>query len=213
MTETVGLSTWIAPARTALLIIDMQADFASPIGRLAEWGADLSSVPAALAAAGRLARAARKAGVPVAFAGIQSAPDTDSVAWAERLRRRGGDPAVDMALCRRGERGAAFVGPLPQPGELIVAKTRFSAFFGTPLDAELRTRGVDSLVVCGMTTECCVDCTVRDAFHLDYHVFLAGDACAAYEPDLHQGALKSLDLGFAILVSTSQVVRAWGKSR
>ncbi len=199
-------------AGVALLVIDMQADFASPKGRLAEWGADLSRVPAALAAAERLARAARKAAVAVVFAGIQSTPETDSPVWAERMRRRGGDPAADLAICRRGEPGAAFVGPQPQPGELIVAKTRFSAFWGTPLDAELRARGVDSLVVCGMTTECCVDCTVRDAFHLDYHVFLAGDACAAYEPDLHQGALKSLDLGCAILVSTNQVVRAWGRS-
>jgi len=211
MTAPASLAAWIAPDRTALLIVDLQADFASPAGRLAQWGADLSSVPAALAAAERLAWAARQAGLPVVFVGLQTTPDTDSPAWAERIRRRGGEPDIDLALCRRGQPGAAFVGPTPQPGELVVAKTRFSAFFGTALDAELRRRGVDSLVVCGMTTECCVDCTARDAFHLDYHVFLAQDACAAYEPDLHLNALKSLDLSCAILVSTEQAAHAWGR--
>ena len=203
------LARWIAPARTALVIVDFQADFASPDGRLAEWGADLSSVPAALAAAERLAKAARHAGALVVFVGMQTSAATDSAAWAERTRRRGGDPEVDLALCRRGSPGAAFVGPTPESGDLVIGKPRFSAFVGTPLDAELRRRDVDTLVVCGMTTECCVDCTVRDAFHLDYQVFLAADACAAYEPELHAGALKSLDLSCAILVTADRAAKAW----
>jgi ureidoacrylate peracid hydrolase len=207
------LADWIAPARTALVFVDFQVDFAAPGGRLAEWGADLSTVPAALAAAERLARAARKAGVLVALVGMQTTPQSDSPAWAERMRRRGGDPVIDLALCRRGDPGAAFVGPQPQPGDLVVDKTRFSGFRGTSLDAELRLRGIDTLVICGMTTECCVDCTVRDAYHLDYQVFLVGDACAAYEPDLHDGALKSLDLSCAILVTADQAAKAWAAAR
>ncbi|QUD87154.1 cysteine hydrolase family protein [Phenylobacterium montanum] len=206
-----GLAAWIAPRRTALVIVDFQVDFASPEGKLAEWGADLSGAPVAMAAAERLAKAARRAGAPVAFVGMETTAEADSPAWAERIRRRGGDPQIDLALCRRGEPGSAFVGPLPQDGDLVIRKTRFSGFHGTALDAELRGRGIDTLVVCGMTTECCVDCTVRDAYHLDYQVFLAADACAAYEPDLHAGALKSLDLSCAILVTADQVAKAWGR--
>lgn len=204
-----GLKDWIAPGRAALVILDMQTDFAAPGGAMARAGADLAAVPAALASAQRLADAARAAGVPVVFVGLMTAPEDDSTAWAERLRRQGRDPAEDFALCRTGTRGAAFAGPIPLVGEPVVAKLRYSGFFRTDLDAQLQRLGVDTLVVAGLTTDCCVDCTVRDAFHLDYHVFLASDACAAYEADLHEAALKNLALNCAILVTTDEVVGVW----
>lgn len=204
-----SLKDWITPNRTALLIVDMQADFASPEGAAGRWGLDLSTVPAALAAAERLAEAARSAEVPVVFAGLFTTPLTDSPAWNERMRRRGGDPSVEAALCRDGEAGGAFVGPQPRLGELVVRKTRYSAFWGADLDARLKAMDVDTLVVAGLTTECCVADTAKDAFNLDYHVFIAADACAAYEPDLHVSALKMLDLNTAILTDTASVVAAW----
>ncbi len=207
-----GLRDWIDPARTALLVIDMQVDFASPDGALGLAGLDLSAVPPALASADRLAGSARAAGAAVVFVGLQTRPETDSPAWGERMRRMGG-AADDAGLCREGERGADFVGPGPLAGELVVAKTRYSGFFRTDLDARLRARGIDTLVVCGLTTECCVDCTVRDAFHLDYHVFLASDACAAYESDLHSVTLKTLALNCAILATVDELAAAWGANR
>jgi ureidoacrylate peracid hydrolase len=203
------LRTWIARGRAALVIVDMQTDFASPEGKMGRAGADLSAVPAALAAAQRLAGAARTAGVPVVFVGLMTSPEDDSAAWAERMRRQGVDPDEQLALCRAGTRGAAFVGPIPLVGEPVVAKLRYSGFFRTDLDAQLQRLGVDTLVIAGLTTECCVDCTVRDAFHLDYHVFVAADACAAYEPSVHEAALKSLALHCAIAVTTDAVIAAW----
>jgi nicotinamidase-related amidase len=208
-----GLAEWIAPGRTALLIIDMQVDFASPDGALGQAGVDLSTVPAALTAAKRLADAARAAEVPVIFVGLQTQAAMDSPAWKDWMRRRGGDAESDSGLCRAGEPGAAFVGATPAPHERVIGKIRYSGFFGTTLDAALKAARVDTLVVCGLTTECCVDCTVRDAFHLDYHVFIAADACAAYEPDLHTGALKALALNCAILTDADQVIVAWAPAR
>jgi ureidoacrylate peracid hydrolase len=202
-----SLVEWLAPARTALVIVDMQADFGAPDGALGLAGVDLSAVPSALAAAERLVEAARAAGAAVVFVGLQTRPETDSPIWAERARRLGGDSLA--GLCRAGSPGADFIGPRPREGEAVIAKTRYSAFFGTSLNEMLRARGVDTLVVCGLTTECCVDCTVRDAFHRDYHVFLATDACAAYEAGLHEGALKSLALSCAILVTVDEAVAAW----
>jgi ureidoacrylate peracid hydrolase len=207
-----GLADWIARGRTAVLVIDMQVDFASPEGALGAAGVDLSAVPAALAAAKRLVEGARAADVPVIFVGLQTEPELDSPAWRERMRRQGGDPDADSGLCRAGQPGAAFVGPTPEPGEWVVAKLRYSGFFGTRLDLDLTTMGVDTLVVCGLTTECCVDSTVRDAFHLDYHVFVAADACAAYEPDLHAAALKSLELNCAIIIDTEGAIAAWAEA-
>lgn len=209
MSLALNLKDWIAPERTALLIVDMQTDFASSEGAAGRWGLDLSTVPPALTAAERLAEAARTAKIPVVFSGLFTTPETDSSAWNERMRRRGDDPSVDAALCRADEAGSAFVGPQPQPGELIIRKVRYSAFWDTDLDARLKTLGVDTLVIAGLTTECCVDGTARDAFNLDYHVFVAADACAAYEPDLHAGALKMLDLNTAILTDSASVAAAW----
>ena len=185
----------------------MQVDFASPEGALGQVGVDLSSVPAALLAAERLADAAREVGVPVIFVGLETIPALDSPAWREWMIRRGG--TGDAALCRLGTPGAEFVGPVPEPNELVIGKIRYSGFFRTALDAGLKALGVDTLVVAGLTTECCIDCTVRDAFHLDYHVFIATDACAAYDPALHEGSLKALELNCAILASTDDILDAW----
>jgi nicotinamidase-related amidase len=65
------------------------------------------------------------------------------------------------------------------------------------------------LVLAGLTTECCVDSTARDAFNHDFHVFVATDACAAYEPDLHAATLRMLDLNTAILTDADSVARVW----
>ena len=206
-----GLAAWIAPRRTAVLVIDMQVDFASPNGALGGF-VDFSTVGPALAAAERLTEAARSAGAPVVFVGLKTEAGSDSPAWRERMRRRGGDPDDESGLCRAGTPGVAFFGPKPLAGEAVVFKTRYSGFHDTDLDAVLKRLGVDTLVVCGLTTECCVDSTVRDAFHRDYHVFIAADACAAYEPDFHEPPLKSLEANCAFLTSVDAVAAAWAEA-
>lgn len=203
------LKAWIAPSRTAVLIVDMQVDFASPEGALAAYF-DMSTVQPAVGAAERLAEIARAAGVTVVFAGLFTTPETDSPAWLERIRRQGGDPDGEAAICRSGTPGSGFYGPRPAPGELVVKKTRYSAFARSDLDVRLKALGVDTLVIAGLTTECCVDSTVRDAFDLGYHVFVAADACAAYEADLHLASLKIMALNSAILTDTVRVAEAWG---
>jgi nicotinamidase-related amidase len=200
---------WIAPERTALVIVDMQVDFAAPEGVIGQMGVDLSTVGPALAAAERLVAAARLAGVTVVFVGLFTSPQTDSPMWRERMARLGGDPDVESDLCRVGEAGSDFYGPRPIEGEHVVEKTRYSAFIGADLEPWLRARGIDTLVLCGLTTECCVDCTARDAFHRDFHVFVPADACAAYEVDVHEAALKIMGLNFAMLTTSSEVISSW----
>ena len=200
---------WIAANRTALLIVDMQVDFAAPQGVIGQMGVDISAVAAALTGAERLAQAARTAGVPVIFAGLFTSRATDSAAWRERMTRRGGNAEIESDLCRAGQTGSDFYGPRPLEGELVIEKTRYSAFFGTDLESRLRALGVDTLVLCGLTTECCVDCTARDAFHRDVHVFVPADACAAYEAQAHEAALAVMGLSFAILTDVDAVTTAW----
>jgi nicotinamidase-related amidase len=192
-----------------VVIVDMQVDFASPEGVSGQWGLDLSTVPAALSAAERLTVSARAAGAPVVFVGLFTTPETDSDVWDERMRRLGNDPEAGPALCRAGSPGSDFVGPLPQKDELVFRKTRYSPFWDTDINARLEALEVDTLIVAGLTTECCVADTAKDAFNRDYHVFVAADACAAYEPDLHVGALKMLHLNTAIVTDTASIVAAW----
>ena len=200
------LADWIAPARAALLIIDTQVDFAAPDGALARAGADLSKVPAVLQAVEALASAARAAQALVVFVGLSTQAATDSPVWAERARRLG---MADAPLCRLGSPGAAFHGPQPAAGDLVIGKARYSAFYGTDLDARLRRQGIDTLVLCGLTTECCVTATAFDAWQRDYHIILPTDAVAAYDDALHRGALQILALNCAVLAAAAQVVAAW----
>ena len=202
-----SLRDWIAPARTALLLVDMQVDFAEPDGAMGKAGMDLSMVGPALRNAVLLADAARAAGVPCLFARLITRESDETDLLLEWKRRRGTEH--DAPLCREGARGAAFVGPLPREGEVVFSKNRYDAFCGTGLDAHLRGIKRDTLVIAGLTTECCVDSTVRDAFERDYHVFIAADAVAAYEKGLHDGALKALELNCAILTSSADIRDVW----
>ncbi len=205
------LAAWVTPSRTALLVVDMQVDFASPQGVLGQAGVDLSPVPAALAAAEGLAAGARNAGVAIAFAGLRSRPETDSLVWSAWRARMGDAGDASSSLCRAGSPGAAFVGPVPEAGETVIFKTRYSPFFRTDLEQRLRDLGVDTLVICGLTTECCVACAARDAFERDFHVFLAADACAAYGEALHDHALTALALNCATVVEAADVLSAWAE--
>lgn len=199
---------WIAPKRTALLLIDFQVDFASPDGAMAARGADLDDVPAALAQAQRLADAARTAKVPVIFVRLVTKPGTESKVAREASRRHGDEPP----LCAQGKRGADFFGPQPGPGEAVISKSRFSAFAGTGLADQLHAQGIDTLVLAGLTTECCVAATAWSGFELDFHVFIAADACAAYEEDLHFSTLEALQLSGALLAEAGEFAQVWKKS-
>jgi len=203
------LTPLLAPSRTALVIIDVQRDFAAPDGLLGQWGADLSSVPPALDRAEALIAAARRAGVPLLYVLLETRPETDSEALRQFMARRGIDPDTGPAICRAGTAGAEPYRLLPQAGDLIVRKVLYSAFSGTDLAETLKARGIDTLVLTGLTTDCCVDCTARDGFHQDFNIFLAHDACAAPDPDTHAGALNGLARNCAILLDSDAILSAW----
>ena len=203
-----ALGPMIVPARTALLVIDAQVDFIAPHGMMGLAGADLSGVAPALERIQRLIAAARSARATVGFARVMTRPETDSDAL-KLLMARKGLPPESVAICREATGGADYYGVAPNSGELEVAKTLFSSFVGTGLEECLRKRGVDTLVIAGFTTECCVDCTVRDAFHRNFNVFVVADGCAAYSPGLHDGALNALGANCALLVESNAVLAAW----
>ncbi|MEC4591961.1 MULTISPECIES: cysteine hydrolase family protein [Nitrospirillum] len=207
-----ALPPMIRPDRTALLVIDPQVDFIAPEGAIGQAGLDLGVVEPTLDRIRPLLAAARAAGVPPVFIRVITRPKTDGAALKALYERRGW-PAEAVGICRAGTPGADYYGVAPENGEMEVEKVLFSAFAGTDFEARLRAQGIDTLVVCGFTTECCIDCTVRDAFHRDFHVFIVADACAAYEPALHWGALHALSKNCALLVESGDVAAVWGQAR
>jgi biuret amidohydrolase len=207
-----ALAPMIAPARTALLVIDVQVDFIAPNGAIGAAGVDLSVVPPVLDRIDPLIAAARASGTTVGFVRVVTRPETDSDALRLHAARRGLPPEA-IAICRDGTPGADYYHVRPMPGDLEIRKALFSSFVGTNLELELRKRGIDTLVVVGFTTECCVDCTVRDAFHRNFNVFVVADACAAYSTDLHYGALNALAANCALLVDTDAVLTAWAPAQ
>jgi biuret amidohydrolase len=198
----------IAPSRTALLVIDVQVDFVSPDGAARLWTTDFARFDRPLRNIETLAAAARKAGVPLVFLRVVTRPETDTEAL-RLLNQRKGHPPDSLAICRAGTQGADYHRVRPQPGDIEIEKSLYSGFVGTDLEARLHHLGVDTLVLSGFTTDCCVDCTARDAFHRNYNVFVVGDACAAYEDELHRGTLAALSRNCALLTDTQAVVDAW----
>jgi len=199
---------WIAPTRTALLVIDCQVDFGASDGEMARRGADMTAPLAALEKAQALVEAARSAGVAVVFVRLITNPAAESYVIRESRARQGED---GPDLCVEGTHGADFVGPQPLPGELVISKNRYSAFARTGLADQLHAGGIDTLVLAGLTTECCVASSAWDGFEHDFHIFIAEDACAAYEPDLHSHALKALALSGATVASVQEFAENWKK--
>ena len=178
---------------TALLVIDCQVDFGSPDGEMARQGKDMTAPQAAVKMCEQLVAAARAAKVKVVFVGLTSRPGEHN-------------------LCVEATPGAAFIGPKPQAGDIVVSKTRYSAFARTGLGEVLRERGIDTVVLSGLTTECCVASSAWSAFEEGFAVVIVPDACAAYDTDLHTGALKALELSGAALSPSASLTAIWNKS-
>lgn len=202
------LPEMIKPATTALILIDLQVDFISPEGRMGQFGLDFSPVNEALTNIKKLVAAARKAGVLLVWPRVITSPETDMTAL-KRLALRKGRGEGSIATCRRDTMGADYYGLRPEPGDLEIEKTLFSSFHDTTLDKSLKAQGIETLIMTGFTTDCCVDCTAREAFHQNYNVFIATDACAAYSPALHLGALNGLAKNVGLLTDTQSVLTSW----
>jgi ureidoacrylate peracid hydrolase len=199
---------WIAPNRTALVINDMQVAFGSPDGEMARRGADVTACQAAVKKAEELTDAARAADVPVVFVRLLTHPGGEIRIMRESKERQGDDKPD---LCQEGSRGADFIGPQPRPGEAVFSKNHFSAFARTGLADQLHAQGIDTVVLAGLTTECCVQSSAWNAFEQDFHLFIAEDACAAYEEALHRHALKALQLSAATVAPVNDFVKAWSQ--
>lgn len=185
------------PAHTALVMIDMQRDFIEPGGFGATLGNDVSLLEPVVPAAAALIDWCRKNGVLVIHTQECHQPDLSDCPPAKRMRGkpslRIGDPGPMGRILILGEPGAGFVPELmPQAGDLVIAKPGKGAFYGTALGDELQQRGITHLIFGGVTTEVCVQTTMREANDRGYDCLLIEEATGSYFPEFKQSAIEMI---------------------
>ncbi len=185
------------PRSTALVLIDMQRDFLEPGGFGETLGNDVSRLHPAIAPCGELLALARRLRMLVVHTREGHLPDLSDVPPAKLARGqpslRIGDPGPMGRILIRGEAGHDIIPALaPVAGEIVIDKPGKGAFHATPLHALLVERGIDALIVCGVTTEVCVHTTVREANDRGYRCLVPGDACASYFPAFHTAGLAMI---------------------
>lgn len=197
----------IALDRSALLVVDMQNGFCDEQGSFAGLGFDVAPLKAAVAGCRALVEGARAAGVPVVFTRFVYQPGyVDAGVVPNELL-----PAIKDNKCiEAGSWDAEIVGELaPRPDEVVIDKSRYSSFYGTRLEPLLTSLGTRTLVICGVTTNMCVETTARDASQRDYRTFVVEDATGEFDADRHRHALQAIAFGFGWVVPSADVLAAW----
>jgi ureidoacrylate peracid hydrolase len=200
--------------KSAVVVVDMQNAFASRHGMLDIAGADLTGAPRVVNVISRILPAARGAGMPVVYLQMGYKPDLsdsggpESPNWHKELgiRMMNCRPELKGKLVTEGTWDFAIVDELaPQPGDIVIVKTRYSGFARTALDAELQARGVRYLFFTGIATNVCVESTLRDAYFLDYWPILITDASmAAGPPSVQEATLFNIESYFGWTIPSAE---------
>jgi biuret amidohydrolase len=185
------------PADAALLIIDMQRDFLEPGGFGESLGNDVSLLRRTIAPTRRLLDAARTAGLTVIHTREGHRADLADLAPAKKARGKPslaiGDRGAMGRLLVRGEPGHDIIPELyPLAGEPVIDKPGKGAFYATDLDTILKHRGVTQLIVCGVTTEVCVNTSVREANDRGFDCLVLEDCVGSYFPEFQEMGLRMI---------------------
>ena len=206
----------------ALVIIDMQRDFVEPGGFGAALGNDVSRLQACVPVIAGLLAVARRLGMPVIHTREAHKPDLSDCPPSKRLRGdcrlKIGDVGPMGRLLVDGEPGNAIIEALqPAPGEIEIAKPGKGAFYATPLQEILQQLGVTHLLFTGVTTEVCVQTTMREANDRGYACLLVEDGTESYFPEFKRATLDMISAQGGIVgwVASSESVvtgleRAYG---
>jgi len=200
--------TTIPLQNTAVLVVDMQRAFFDNNDSLGRSGVDVTPLRAAIPGTKRLIADARAAGIPVIFTryvyheGMVDFGPIRGIKAQDRMSSNSlgaGEPEIEII-----EELA------PRPGEIVIDKSRPSAFYGTRLEPVLNGLGIRNLVICGVTTNICVETTARDAGQRDYGTYVVRDAVAEFTPERNHYALFAIDWSFGETVTLDEVESSWG---
>jgi len=200
------------PATTALLVIDMQRDFIEPGGFGETLGNDVSQLAAIVPTVAALIAWCRTRGLRVIHTREGHRPDLSDCPPAKRRRgapsMRIGDAGTMGRILVDGEPGNEILPAVaPAAGETVIVKPGKGAFHATALDEILRQHGITHLLFAGVTTEVCVQTTMREANDRGYDCLLVDDACASYFPAFHQATLEMVRAQGGIVGWTAPLAR------
>jgi nicotinamidase-related amidase len=209
------------PARAALVIIDMQRDFLEPGGFGESLGNDVSLLRKTIEPTQQLLAAARAIGMTVIHTREGHRADLTDLPIAKKVR---GNPTLaigDMGtmgrILVRGEEGHDIIPELyPIAGEPVIDKPGKGAFYATDLDTILKNRGIAQLIVCGVTTEVCVNTSVREANDRGYDCLVVEDCCGSYFPEFQEMGLKMIKAQggiFGWVAPSEAVISALGEGK
>ena len=203
----------LALGQTAVIVIDMQNAYASPGGYLDLAGFDISGAQKVIDNSRGVLETARRAGMPVIY--FQNGWDPDYVEaggpgspnWhkSNALKTMRARPELHGQLLARGGWDYEIVDALkPEPGDIVLHKTRYSGFFNSQLDSVLRSRGIRNLIFVGIATNVCVESTLRDGFFLEYFGVVLEDATHQAGPEfVQQAALYNIETFFGWVSSVA----------
>ncbi|HMC14088.1 MAG TPA: cysteine hydrolase [Albitalea sp.] len=203
------------PRHTALVMIDMQRDFIEPGGFGAALGNDVAQLAPVIPAAVALIDWARHHGLMIVHTKECHRPDLSDCPPAKRLRGkpslRIGDPGPMGRILVDGEPGADFIPALaPHPGDVVIAKPGKGAFYATGLADALQQRRITRLIFGGVTTEVCVQTTMREANDRGYECLLVEEATGSYFPEFKAQALAMIRAQGGIVGWTTTLAQLTG---
>lgn len=208
-----SLEEKVDPRIAALLVIDMQNEFVSAGGAWERTGEDISLPQKALSNIINLIARGREQRLPIVF--IKSIYNTDdnrylSDVFLQQMRRNAKGRYFEFPVCVPGSWGNDLAPGLEvRPEDTVVIKHRFNAFFNTDLELTLRSRGIRTLLITGVGTAVCVESTTRDAYFRDFYNVIVGDCCGAYSREVHEQALRRMDLQYGEVAQSDKVIVAW----
>ena len=211
----------VSVSQTAVIVIDMQNAYASPGGYLDLAGFDISGADRVIRNTKGVLEVARAAGMPVIYfqngwdadyveAGGPGSPNFHKSNALKTMRQR---PELQGTLLAKGTWDYELVEDLkPQPGDIVLHKTRYSGFFNSQLDSTLRSRGIRNIVVVGIATNVCVESTLRDGFFLEYFGIVLEDATHQAGPEfVQQAAIYNIETFFGWVSSVADFKGAFGQ--
>jgi len=218
----------IQTAKTAVIVIDMQNDFGTKGGMFDLAGIDISMIQKAVNPTAKVLAAARENGLKIIYLKMGYHPDLSDLGTADSVNRirhvqsmhvgktvRAPDGTESRILVRDTWNTDIVAALKPEPGDVVIYKTRFSGFYETELHSILKGLGIKHLIITGCTTSVCVESTIRDAMFRDYHPVLLADCTA--EPigyglprSNHEASLLTIQVLLGWVSNSNEFIKALG---